>query len=119
MHKTSLSLLLQKIIHAVSLGKGTYRIVNNYIHYNVWDEITHPFRDLNGATIDIWKWINSFIPYFPGHVITYIPCYSHAFRGAAWRRELSSHKARRQGTLYAWLKPVISPCLNAVKNLPQ
>ena len=83
------------------------------------DEITRPFPDPNGATIDILERISSFIPYFTGHVIIYIPFYSHAFRGAAWRRELSSHKARHQGTLYAWLKPVISPCLNAVKNLPQ
>ena len=25
----------------------------NYIHYNVWDEITYPFLNFNGATVEI------------------------------------------------------------------
>ena len=26
--------------------------INNYIHYNVWDEITYPFLNFNGATVE-------------------------------------------------------------------
>ena len=26
--------------------------VSNYIHYNVWDEITYTFLNFNGATIE-------------------------------------------------------------------
>ena len=25
-----------------------------YIHCNVWDEITYPFPNLNGSTIEVW-----------------------------------------------------------------
>ena len=27
--------------------------ISNYIHYNVWDEITYPFLNFNGQTIDV------------------------------------------------------------------
>ena len=27
--------------------------LSNYIHYNVWDEITYPFLNLNGATVEV------------------------------------------------------------------
>ena len=27
--------------------------ISNYIHYKVWDEITHPFLNFNGATVDV------------------------------------------------------------------
>ena len=26
---------------------------NNYIHYKVWDEITYPFLNFNGATVEV------------------------------------------------------------------
>ena len=26
---------------------------SNYIHYNVWDEITDPFLNFNGATVEV------------------------------------------------------------------
>ena len=48
--------------------------ISNYIHYKVWDEIIYPFPNFNGATVEVWEWINDFIPHFPGHVITY-PCW--------------------------------------------
>ena len=28
---------------------------------NLWDEITHPFPNLNGRTDDVWEWISNFI----------------------------------------------------------
>ena len=27
--------------------------INNCIHYNVWDEITYPFLNFNGATVEV------------------------------------------------------------------
>ena len=27
--------------------------ISNYIHYNVWDEITYPFINFNGATVEV------------------------------------------------------------------
>ena len=46
----------------------------NYIHYKVWNEINYPFLNFNGDTIEVWEWINNFIPHFARHVITY-PCW--------------------------------------------
>ena len=27
--------------------------ISNYIHYKVWDEITYPFLNLNGETVEV------------------------------------------------------------------
>ena len=27
--------------------------ISNYIHYNMWDEITYPFLNFNGATVEV------------------------------------------------------------------
>ena len=32
----------------------------------MWDEITYPFQNLNGAAVEVWKWVSNFIPYFTG-----------------------------------------------------
>ena len=37
--------------------------ISNYTHYKVWDEITYPFTNFNGSTVEFWKWIRSFIPH--------------------------------------------------------
>ena len=36
--------------------------ISNYTHYKMWDEITHPYPNFNGATIKVWEWISNFIP---------------------------------------------------------
>ena len=43
----------------------------------MWDEITYPFPNFNGATIEVWEWPSNFIPYFTGHMITY-PCWDYS-----------------------------------------
>ena len=48
--------------------------IGNYSHYKMWDEITYPFPNFNGVTIEVWEWISNFIPHITGHVITY-PCW--------------------------------------------
>ena len=37
----------------------------------VRDEITYPFQNYNGCTVEVWKWISNFIPYFIMDAITY------------------------------------------------
>ena len=37
----------------------------------MWDEITYPFLNFNGATVEVLEWISNFIPHFTEHVITY------------------------------------------------
>ena len=27
--------------------------ISNYTHYNAWDEITYPFLNFNGATVEV------------------------------------------------------------------
>ena len=44
---------------------------SNYIHYKLWDGITYPFPNFNGATVEVWEWISDFTQHFTGHVITY------------------------------------------------
>ena len=35
------------------------------------DEITYPFLNFNGSTVEVYERISNFIPHFAGHVITY------------------------------------------------
>ena len=42
----------------------------NYIHYKVWDDITFPFPNFNGASVEVWEWMNNIIPHFTEQVIT-------------------------------------------------
>ena len=37
----------------------------------VWSEITYPFSNFNGCTIEVWEWISYFLPHFVMGVITY------------------------------------------------
>ena len=40
----------------------------------VLDEISYPFLNFNGWTVEVKEWINNFIPYFIMDVIIY-PCW--------------------------------------------
>ena len=44
---------------------------SNCIHYDVRDEITYPFPNFNGATVEVWEWMSNFILHLTEHVITY------------------------------------------------
>ena len=46
-------------------------MISNYNHYKVWDEITYPFSNFNGGTVEVWDWMCNFIPRFIMEVITY------------------------------------------------
>ena len=48
--------------------------IRNHKPSKVWDEITNPFPNFNGCIIEVWEWINNFIPYFTMDVIT-CPCW--------------------------------------------
>ena len=37
----------------------------------IWDEITYPFLNFNGAIIEVWEWVGNFIPHFIMDVIVY------------------------------------------------
>ena len=47
---------------------------SNQIPCRVWDEITCPFPNFNGETVEVWEWINNFIPHITMDVIIY-PCW--------------------------------------------
>ena len=49
--------------------------VSNNIRYKVLDEITYPFPNFNGATVEVWGWMSNFISHCTEHGITY-PCLS-------------------------------------------
>ena len=43
--------------------------ISSYIHNKMWDEMTYPFPNFNGAAVEVWNWISSFIPHFTGALI--------------------------------------------------
>ena len=68
------ALTLQRMIEFIlRKGKNMENLIlawiSNYIHYEVWDEITWEFLKFNDATIEVWKWISKFILHFTGYVI--------------------------------------------------
>ena len=45
--------------------------ISNHMPSKVWDEITYPFLNFNGCTVEVWEWIS--IPHFMMDVMT-DPC---------------------------------------------
>ena len=48
--------------------------ISNHMSNKAWDEITYPFPNFNGCTVDGWEWISNFIPHLIMDVVTY-PCW--------------------------------------------
>ena len=54
-------------------GRVEYSIptlISNYMLSNVWDEITDPFPNFNGCTVEVWEGISNFISHFILDAIT-------------------------------------------------
>ena len=45
--------------------------IDNHRPTKVWDEITYPFPNFNGATVEVWEWISNSIPDFKLDAIIY------------------------------------------------
>ena len=58
------SLLLTIIFHR--MHKFQHAWISNNIGIN------HLFPNFNGTTVDVWEWMNNFIPHFKMDVITYV-----------------------------------------------
>ena len=46
--------------------------ISNNMFSKVWDEIIYPLPNFKGITVEVWEWINTFIPHFIMDVITYL-----------------------------------------------
>ena len=46
--------------------------LSNCIHYKLWDELTYLFPNFNGFAVEVWEWINHFIPQFRMDIIAYL-----------------------------------------------
>ena len=44
--------------------------ISGYIDNGEYGEITYPFPNIDGTTIEVWEWMGNFVPNFTGHVIT-------------------------------------------------
>ena len=45
---------------------SNHEYVIKSIHYKEWDEITYPFLNFNGATVEVKEWKRNCIAYFTG-----------------------------------------------------
>ena len=61
------------------------------MHSKVWDEITYPFPNFNGAAVEVWGWISDVISHFMISVIH--PSTKSPLAGAAWN--FSQSQARQ------------------------
>ena len=67
------SLDLHSFIYSFLWNIVIFTWISNYMPSKVWDEITYPFSNFNGCTVEVWEWISHFIPHFTWHVIIH-PC---------------------------------------------
>ena len=51
--------------------------ISNPMSSKAWDEITYPFPNFNGGTIEVWEQISNFILHFIMVVIAY-PCWDYS-----------------------------------------
>ena len=82
------------------------------MHRKVWDEITSPFPNFNGCTVEFWEWRSNFISHFIMDVITY----------ACWDYSQSMSVKGVPGSSGDLLKSVPQWCFTdtgAIKLLPQ
>ena len=94
--------------------------ISHYIHYKMWDKITYPFPNFNGApvevwewisdciphfTVEVWEWISDCIPHFTWHMIT-CPCWlNHVIKRDPWYHA----RMGKQPRVY---------CMHFIENLP-
>ena len=87
-----------------SISTHSLAWISNRTHYKVFDEITYPFPNFNGATVEVWELIRNFIAYFTGHVLTY-SCWD--WSKSRWLDRITS------------LRPVLSNLWDRSKIKPQ
>ena len=60
--KIKVVVLVNNYVHVAMFGSGPFyqhgltlipAWICNHIHYKVWDEITYPFLNFNGATVEV------------------------------------------------------------------
>ena len=56
----------------------------------MWDQFIYLFPNFRGCTVEVWKWINNFIPHFTGHVLTY-PCWNCIIQSIVWTSQLANY----------------------------
>ena len=58
--------------------------IGNYVPSKLWDEITYPFLNCNSCAVEVFEWINNFIPHIVINVITYSCCRDFNGHGIAY-----------------------------------
>ena len=47
--------------------------ISNYTHHKAWDEIYHPFHNVNGTAVEVWWWVDNLVSRFTGRICIH-PC---------------------------------------------
>ena len=69
-----------------------------YIYHDLWDEITYPFPNFNGCTVEVWEWISSFTPRFIIDAITYPCTLNFVNKGKRWKMMINRSRKSTIGT---------------------
>ena len=87
--------------------------ISNHNHYKVWEEITYPFPNFNGCTIEVWEWISYFILHFIMDVITIWRAYSNGIAEVECRLDsvltAVTQKPTFNGSIHG---PILLTCFN-------
>ena len=90
--------------------------IRNHMPSKMWDEITYPFPNFNGSTVEVCEWISYFIPHIIMGVITY-PC--RLFKLNHVSKRATGDAYMRRGTGPSSLILEMACRLIGVKPLPE
>ena len=85
-----------KLYSTHKTAEGPFTNMGNCDHMasKLWDEITYPFPNFIGCTIDIWEWKSNFIPHFTMYRCNYLPMLglklNHVSKRIPWLTPLST-----------------------------
>ena len=75
--------------------------VSNYIHCEMYDEITYSSRNLNGASLEVWESISNFTPPITRLVISYI-CFGSRINRVSKPWQLTVIRCGYVGVSHMW-----------------
>ena len=59
------------LVEIIAWCRTSDKPISKDIHYKLWDEITDPFPNYNGAAVEVWQLISNFVSHFTRGIIVH------------------------------------------------
>ena len=88
----------------------------------MWYEITYPFPNFNGTTVEVWEWISNLIPYFTGMwrpvhaMINLLKALYHGNFPPKHKRHPKAHLFNVESGVLTWCPPTEKRLSDCIRN---